>query len=234
MANIADQSIDTLDFELVRDEISKDNIVNYIAKTTQFLTWPFLYIIFHILFKIKISGQEVFKNINSPFIIIANHTSFYDSFLFRIILGLNTPHLPLRFMAVNSFESRAMNFVAATGLVDFMYSLFGVFTVTPGLGINKNLKKSKDIIYNGGNIVIYPEGRINHDETIGPFKNGASVLYKETGAEVVPVSIKKSKISILRPTITINIGQKIEISKSRSVDDITKQFRNTIVGLSQC
>lgn len=231
MANTADQVLDSLDFDTTFRTISKEKLVNYFAKFTQYLTWPFLFIIFHLIFKIKISGSDVFDRVQKPFIIIANHTSFYDSFLFRLILGINTPHLPLRFMAVKSFESKSMNIFALFGLVDFVYSLFGVFTVTLGLGIDKNLEKPMRIIGEGGNIVIYPEGRIVKENVIGPFKNGASVLYKKTGVEVIPISIRKSKTGGIRPLVTINVGNKMEISRNRSVEDITKQFRNMIVSL---
>ncbi len=231
MANIADQYIESIDLDNSTLLVSKDKLVNYFAKFTQYLTWPFLFVIFYIFFKIKISNRDVFDRVDRPFIIIANHTSFYDSFLFRIILGINTPHLPLRFMAVNSFESKFMNAFAYLGIVDFVYSLFGVFTVTLGLGIEKNLEKPLKIIEDGGNIVIYPEGRIVKQDEIGPFKNGASVLYKRTGVEVIPISIRKIRGFSIRPKIVINVGNKIEISRNRSVEDITKQFRNMIVSL---
>lgn len=233
MANVLDQAIDTLDFETTDVVISREKIINYFAQFTQFLTWPFLYIIFNSFFKISINGRDVFRRTQKPFIIIANHTSFYDSFLFRLVLGLFTNHLPLRFMAVNSFESSTMNMFAKIGLVDFVYSLFGVFTVTPGLGIDKNLKKAKHIISLGGNIVIYPEGRIIRDGRIGPFKNGSAVLYKETSVDVIPVSIRKLAKGYFRPQIHINVGNRIEVSKSRSVEEITKQLRNTIIALNK-
>ncbi len=231
MANTADQYIDSLDFDNSTLLISKDKLVNYFAKFTQYLTWPFLFVIFYSLFKIKISNNDVFDRVDRPFIIIANHTSFYDSFLFRIILGINTPHLPLRFMAVNNFENKLMNIFAFLGIIDFIYSLFGVFTVTLGLGIDRNLEKPLKIIEDGGNIVIYPEGRIVKQDEIGPFKNGASVLYKRTGVEVIPISIRKIRGVSIRPRIVINVGNKIEISRNRSVEDITKQFRNMIISL---
>lgn len=231
MANTADQYIDSLDFDNSTLLISKDKLVNYFAKFTQYLTWPFLFVIFYSFFKIKISNNDVFDRVDRPFIIIANHTSFYDSFLFRIILGINTPHLPLRFMAVNNFENKLMNIFAFFGIIDFIYSLFGVFTVTLGLGIERNLEKPLKIIEDGGNIVIYPEGRIVKQDEIGPFKNGASVLYKRTGVEVIPISIRKIRGASIRPRIVINVGNKIEISRNRSVEDITKQFRNMIISL---
>lgn len=231
MSNTADQYVDSVDFDSPALQISKDKLVNYFARVTQYMTWPLLYLIFNSFFKIRISGSDVFDRVKGPFIIIANHTSYYDSFLFRIILGLNTNHLPLRFMAVKNFESKFMNIFALFGIIDFVYSLFGVFTVTLGLGIDKNLEKPKKIISCGGNIVIYPEGRVVRQDEIGPFKNGASVLYRQTGVEVIPVSIRKISRGVMRSEVVINVGNKIEISRTRSVEDITKQFRNMIVNL---
>ncbi len=233
MANVADHVFETLDFENVNDFVSKEKLVNYFAKVTQFITWPFLAIIFKIFFDIKINGREIFDTVQNPFIIIANHTSFYDSFLFRLILGFRTPHLPLRFMAVNRFDSKHMNFLASLGIIDFIYSLFGVFTVTLGLGIDKNIQKAKQIIHVGGNIVIYPEGSVNKEGNIGQFKHGASALYRQTGVEVVPLSINKIQQRFFRPTIVVNIGNKINVSRSKSTEEITKIFRNTIVALYQ-
>ncbi|MBP9847215.1 MAG: 1-acyl-sn-glycerol-3-phosphate acyltransferase [Saprospiraceae bacterium] len=229
MAYTLDNVADALEIEAVDTVLSKEKLVNEFARITQFVTWPILTIIFRLLFKVKINGQEVFHNLRGPFVIIANHTSFYDSFLFRLVLGIFTPHLPLRFMAVTKFEGKWMNHMASLGIVDFIYSLFGVFTVVPGLGIEKNIAKAKHIIAIGGNIVIYPEGRIIKDEKIGPFKNGAAVLFKQTNVPIIPVTFRRINERKLRKTIVINVGNILDISQNRSVEDITQIFYKVIL-----
>ena len=129
-------------------------------RISQFLTWPIAFLYFHFLYRVNIHGRENLKKGEDPFIIIVNHISFADSFLFRLILGFSTPHLPLRFMAVRRFSWRWLNFLADIGVIDFIYGIFGVFVVVPGLGIEKNLEEAKRIIGRKGNIVIYPEGKI--------------------------------------------------------------------------
>lgn len=202
----------------------RNTFVNRFAYFTQYLTWPILAPLFRIFFKVKIEGAKVFDNISGPFMIVSNHISFYDSFLFRLVLGLKTPHLPLRFMAVRKFESKALNILADLGIIDLIYSLFGVFTVTPGLGVDKNLAKAQEILRNGGNVVIYPEGRINNGEQLCSFKKGAAILYKRTDIKVIPVAFSKDNKSRFRKGIIIRIGDVINVSKTQSPDKITARF----------
>lgn len=189
--------------------LRSERIVNNFARVTQFLTWPFLFVIFHILFRIRISGREHFDAMETPFLIIANHVSFYDSFFFRLVLGWNTPHLPLRFMAVTHFNWPFLNFLSAAGIIDFIYSLFGVFTVTPGLGIAANLERARHVIEAGGNVVIYPEGKIATGNGIGEFKKGAAVLAIQTRVPVVPVSFRIRTSRWQRPVMSIHVGESI-------------------------
>lgn len=131
-------------------------------------------------------------------------------------------------MAVTQFEGKALNYLAKLGIVDFVYSLFGVFTVIPGLGIDKNIRKAKEIIRIKGNLVIYPEGRITRDGEVGPFKKGAAVLQKETGVRIIPVSFRCSGGNWLRRTITINVGEEVVISGYRSVKDVTEIYHKVV------
>jgi len=228
MSHAYDNVADTLGFEITKTKLSQERLVNEFARVTQFITWPILFVLFKAFFKIKIEGRENFGKIERPFIIVANHTSFYDSFLFRLILGFNTPHLPLRFMAVKKFNGKVLSFLASFGFVDFVYSLFGVFTVTPGLGIGKNIEKAKKIIEIGGNIVIYPEGSITKTGIIGQFKNGASVLFKQTGVKVIPVSFRRYRVGFLRKTISIIVGEEMDIDRMLPTEEITRIFHKVI------
>lgn len=229
MAQAYENAIDVLEIDSTSTKLlSREKYVNQFARITQFTTWPILFFLFRTLFEIRIEGRETLDKVRSPFIIVANHTSFYDSFLFRLVLGWNTPHLPLRFMAVNRFDSKLLNFLASIGFIDFVYSLFGVFTVTPGLGIDKNIEKAKQIVSVGGNIVIYPEGRITKDGSVGQFKNGAAALFKKTGVNIIPVSFRRCKCKIFRKIIFINVGKILDIDRSLPIQDITNIFYKVI------
>ncbi|MEK7213710.1 MAG: lysophospholipid acyltransferase family protein [Patescibacteria group bacterium] len=202
----------------------KEKFIVKIIRFNQFLTWPILFIIFHAFFKISIEGRENLDKLQSSFIIISNHIAFYDSFLFRLILGYFTPHLPLRFMAVTSFKWRFLNFLSKIGIIDFIYLIFGVFTVVLGQGIDKNLKEATEIINQGGNVVMYPEGGIIVGGKIAPFKRGSAVLVKRAGVKVIPITFHKKNYFLFRKEICINIGEVIHVSRAESVENITDMF----------
>ena len=213
----------------IQDIVNKEKAINRFARITQFLTWPFIFIIFKLFFSIKISGRENFGKVKSPFIIIANHLSFYDSFIFRLALGFNTPHLPLRFMAVNKFDWKFLNFLAFLGIIDLVYSLFGVFTIVPGQG--KGTWEAREIIKSGGNIVIYPEGKIVHADGIGQFKKGAAVISQQMNVEVIPVAFHLDKSSFIVRKLTINIGEAIQPNTNLTIEEQTTLFRKKLIEL---
>ncbi len=216
--------------------IKKQIIMAYFARGTQFLTWPIAFVLFRLVFSIKISGQQNFVKATKPFILISNHIAFYDSFMLRLALGLWSRHLPLRFMAVKEFNFWGLNFLSYIGVIDLVYALFGVFIVTPGAGIEKNLETARDIITSGGNVVIYPEGDIVRlPNTIAPFRRGAAVLAKHTDAAIVPLSFRISgrcgALGLFRRKFYINIGEAFTASSALSESETTALFYEKVKGL---
>lgn len=202
-------------------------LLKYFARATQFLAWPIAFIYFNLFFNLKIHNPKNVRKQESPFIIISNHVSFYDSFVFRLVLGVFPKNLPLRFMAVNSFRTWYLNFLSRIFVTDIIYILFGVFVVVKGRGIDKNLKDAERIIRNVGNIVIYPEGSIMHDGKIHNFKLGAATLAKKTKTTVIPISMKISGKSIRRK-FTINVGENIDYDPNNTVEEISDLFHTVI------
>jgi len=227
MSTSLEQIAEVLPIRSAAGKVRWEKCVNMFAGITQFLAWPFLAPVFRIFYSIDIEGRENFSQAKSPFVIVCNHIAFYDSFLFRLALGLWTPHLPLRFMAVDRFDWPVLNALSDIGAIDLVYSLFGVFTITPGRGAEhrgENLEEAKLILEAGGNVVIYPEGRLATDPGIGTFKKGAAVLVRQTGASVVPVSFKLGPKGPLRRKISIRIGGPLHLIQGISEDEATASF----------
>lgn len=200
-------------------------------RISQFVTWPIAYAYFNLFYKIRINGRDNLDKIAAPFIIIVNHVGFLDSFMFRLILGLRTPHLPLRFMGVNRFQWKRLNFLSDIGVIPFIYGLFGVFVIVPGRGLAKNLEEAKDIIGRKGIVVIYPEGKIVTGHMIAPFKHGAAVLAAETGVPVLPISFRLGERRSLRRPFIVNIGESMKVPAASQADEVTKLFYDTVVDL---
>lgn len=215
----------------ITSQSRRERAINRFAGITQSLTWPISLVFFNTLYRLNITGRDNFALVESPFIIVANHISFFDSFLFRLALGLRTPHLPLRFMAVERFDWKFLNFLSKLGIIKFIYSLFGVFTVVPGMGLRQNLSVAKEIISVGGNVVIYPEGRIFIAGGIGRFKHGAAVLAKETGVPIIPVAFKFGPRRGLRRSLSIVMGRPLRAEGSITVEGLTERMHSLVEDL---
>jgi 1-acyl-sn-glycerol-3-phosphate acyltransferase len=215
------------------DEYEIESVVDWYSGVTQFLSWPIIFILSKVFLDLNIHGRNNLKIVKKPYIIVSNHISFYDSFLFRIILGLWTTHLPLRFMAVEKFDWIILNLLQKIGIIKLVYMLYGVFTVLPGKGINENIKKPVNIIKNKGIVVIYPEGKIVTNNEIAPFKKGAAVLHRLTGSSILPVCFKKNTEKSFRKKIDIFIGPPINLIEGMDDSSVTESLRNTIISLNK-
>jgi 1-acyl-sn-glycerol-3-phosphate acyltransferase len=199
-------------------------LINQFARITQFCTWPIAFVVFNIFLRLDVKGREHLGSVRSPFIVVSNHISFYDSFLFRLILGFSTPHLPLRFMAVKKFNSPIVNTLSAIGFIDLVYALFGVFTVVPKKGIEENLKKAVHIVQCGGNVVVYPEGSIVTGGGVGPFKNGAALLAQKTAALVLPLSFRYGNRKFFRRDFVVNIAPAHAVPRDVPCSDVSQSL----------
>ncbi|OHA23948.1 MAG: hypothetical protein A3B11_01955 [Candidatus Taylorbacteria bacterium RIFCSPLOWO2_01_FULL_44_26] len=217
----------------VRPRSKRIGVVREWVKVSQFLAWPIVFIVFNIFFKIDIRGRHNLEQLENPTLFISNHIAFYDSFLFRLIIGSYGHLLPLCFMAVRNFKSKTLNTLKAVGIIDLIYSLFGAFTIVPGQGIEAGISGARNIIRDGGNVVIYPEGEMITDGVVGPFKRGAAVLARQTGVTVLPLSFRKGSRMLIRRKIDINIGEPIVVDSRISDIDLTARFRDVVVRLME-
>jgi 1-acyl-sn-glycerol-3-phosphate acyltransferase len=180
--------------------------------------------------RLKVEGQENLKGLeNRGVIIAANHGSFIDPPLIAAALPINSPFLPLRFLAKEKFFKFPKIFFAG-----FLFYSLGAFPVKKGTGdLRITLKKGIEILNRRGTIAIFPEGRITKE---GNLKNGVGQLQRghrgvaclaqETGLPVVPVALKgnfkalKPSIFFLRKRwIKVIFGQPLFISKELSLEE---------------
>lgn len=211
------------------------------AATTQFLSWFIFWPLFNLAFDLTISGRENLKGAHSPLIMIANHSRFYDSFLFRVAVGPFSRLLPMRFMAVIKFADPFLNLMRKIGVVQFVYGLFGVFVVEHGLGLQKNLHRAKGILKNKGIVAMFPEGRMVRKGEMSFFRRGVSALALSSHVPVLPLGIKITKntdktvaskiLSIfgLRKTkIEIRIGKIEQLQTGKTYEEHAADLRSKV------
>ncbi|HEX2958905.1 MAG TPA: AMP-binding protein [Chitinispirillaceae bacterium] len=127
----------------------------------------------------EIKGLERLLNINLPMIFIANHNQPED--ILTILESL--PH-NIRKETVTFNDPLLKNFFSKIHF--FQDHLLNLEKPNDPLEI---LKMSISVIRSGKNLILFPEGNISKPGILGPLKNGACLLAKETEAMIIPMKI---------------------------------------------
>jgi 1-acyl-sn-glycerol-3-phosphate acyltransferase len=134
-------------------------------------------------------GLEHLRRVRQPFILVANHQSHADTPAI-----LNTLHRPWRERtvvaaaldvfgngSVPSLKREFLQLLVAAGFHAFGFDRHG-----PPL---RSLRTAVQLIRNGWNLLLYPEGTRSRTGEMAPFKAGVSVLARFTRRPVVPVHV---------------------------------------------
>ena len=101
-----------------------------------------------------------------------------------------------------------------------------------------------DLLKNNESFVIFPEGKLTEDGTIGEFGRGTSIIIQRSRAPVVPIAIDGTFAAlpkdawIIKPgKVTVKIGSPVhfekyydEVNKKRSLE-LGNELRGIVVGL---
>jgi 1-acyl-sn-glycerol-3-phosphate acyltransferase len=165
-----------------------------------------------------IEGTENLAGLQSPLLIIANHTSHFDTV---IVLSM----LP------NSVYDRT----AVVAAADRMYrerikgawhSLrYNAFPITRGGG-REALAYSQWLLHNGWSLLIFPEGKRSRTGELLPFHGGPAILATQQNVPVLPLYIEGAA-SILPPgtnrsqpaPVTVRVGELLRFPEGTSIGD---------------
>ena len=197
-----------------------------IAKFFQIVSWPVFAALFGVFLNLKVEGKENLRGVNPPLLIVANHKTFYDCFVYRVALGVTgSGLLPLRFMGAKHFHDKWLNLMSKLGVVGFIYFIFGVFPVVYGQGLDVALKDAKNIIKDGGVVAMFPEGKIVREDKLGQFKRGAAALAIMTGARILPTAVAVGKKKFLRRKYVMKFGELFKVPENTSYEDGAEHIR---------
>jgi 1-acyl-sn-glycerol-3-phosphate acyltransferase len=116
---------------------------------------------------------------DTPVILIANHTSYLDPLALAASLPSSSQLIPVRFLAKKEIYDAGLSpFLSLTGTIF--------------LDTNKPLKALKTalaVLKEGNSIGIFPEGTRSITGELLPFKEGVDFLAKKSGAPVLPAVI---------------------------------------------
>ena len=160
--------------------------------------------------KVQVIGKE-HMGAPGPKIYASNHTSYID--VVALMRGLGVPY---RFVA--KMEVSSLPFIGA-----FMRHMGHLsFNRTDGASRLRQAAEMEEILRQGESVFVFPEGTFTRDPGVHQFQLGAFKAAVETGAPIIPVSLRGTreflpdgKIFPRPSNITITLSAPIIPQKSR-------------------
>lgn len=186
--------------------------------------WAHSIVFLNPLWKLQVTGKE---NIDKKgrYVITVNHQSMLDIPLMYVLPKIN-------------FKWVAKRAVYKWPLFGVVLWLHGDIVVEEG-SVRKAMgfvAKGKERLANGTSVVIFPEGTRSKDGEIHNFKEGAFLLAKEAGVEVLPCVIDGVKgfiegWKVQRTTLKVSIlpPVSVEVVEEQSAREVMKSVREMTV-----
>ncbi len=137
------------------------------------------YLLFKLFYSLKAEGRENVPG-EGPYILYANHTSFFDGPAVAAALP-RRPMLELFYIGFRPYlEAPVMrNLVKTARLIPLDFSAHFL----------EALRSCYYVLQHGKGLCVFPEGLRSFTSEVGQFKKGFGILAKETGAKLVPAAI---------------------------------------------
>jgi len=145
------------------------------------ITWILLGWIFPTFLVKKIEGKENFSK-KRNYILVSNHVSHLDWLIGCYVCT------PRKYAFIGQVDKM-------TGIIgfcrDLMYTIGGVIRVDRNDEESKEraISKAIEMLKNGYNLFMYPEGTRSRDGKLQRFRRGVGRIYLETGVPVLPLAM---------------------------------------------
>lgn len=139
--------------------------------------------------RLNVQGLENLKYVESPAIFASNHVSEFDPILIPASLPFFSRFLPFFYVARQSYLD------SIRGIRKYIYGgpFFKAWGAYPTHSGQKNyetsLQEHATILESGGNMCIFPEGKISLDGKLGEIHGGVAYLADTREVPVIPVTI---------------------------------------------
>ncbi|MBF6599422.1 MAG: GYD domain-containing protein [Dehalococcoidia bacterium] len=182
----------------------------------------------------EIEGGEQLRDFRGPAIVIANHSSHFDT---PAVLSA----LPERITGKILIAAAADKFYASRKKRTWWYSLFhGTFPVARGGG-TKQLEYPLSLLRGGWSILIYPEGGRSRSGQVQRFRHGVAIMAMRARCPVIPVYIEglrdvmpKGQRTPRPAAVSARIGPPVSLAGVASIPEGTALLENalrTLAGL---
>lgn len=165
----------------------------------------------------QVSGLDALTKVNEPCLIVANHSSHLDTPLILCTLP-------------NAWRRKTAVAAAADYFFDTWWRatasaiVFNTFPIERRSG--KLSSTPGDLLADGWNVVVFPEGTRSQDGWMERFRMGAAYLAVEHGVPIIPVGIKGSFAAMPRgrgwpvpgrPSVAVRYGDALRPAPGRAL-----------------
>jgi 1-acyl-sn-glycerol-3-phosphate acyltransferase len=176
---------------------------------------------------LTVEGRENLAGVKGPLLVIANHTSHFDTVI-----------------VLNTIPERIRDRVAVVAAADRMYrdrikgmlhSLrYNAFPITRGGG-REALAYSQWLTSHGWSLLIFPEGARSRTGELLPFKGGTAILALGQGIPVLPIYVQGAS-NILPPgspksnpaPVLVRIGKPFSFPQGTTIPEAKSAMENAI------
>lgn len=181
---------------------------------------------------LAVAGSEHLRNVRGPAIIIANHTSRFDT---PVALSV----LPERLRAGRRWRRRQTSSTARAS-AHGGYSLFwNAYPIERGGG-RAALDYSLKLLHGGWAILMYPEGTRSTTGELQPFRHGVAIVAMTANVPVIPIyseglrDIMPKGERHPRPgAVRVRIGPRLWLDDVSSVPEATTRLEDAMRGLAR-
>jgi len=188
-------------------------------------------------------GLEHLADLDGPVLFAANHQSHADT---AAIIGTLPANLCRRTVVAAaldvfghgpagtppSIKREMLQFLVAAGFHAFAFDRYG-----PSL---PSIRTSTQLVRNGWNLLLYPEGTRSRDGELAPFKAGVGILARFTNRPVVPIFTDGGRhilpCGAFMPRAShaiVRYGQPIWLEKGESAEDFAQRIEYAVRALGE-
>ncbi len=164
-----------------------------------------LIIIFRLLFRCKITGQENIPQ-QGGVLIASNHISLWDPPLIGAFM-----HRPIHFMAKEELFKNP--------LFSWIIRQLNAFPVRRGTADRNAIRTAIELLEKGQCLGLFPEGTRSKNGLLGPAEPGVAMIALKAGATIVPTAIigtNKVLKDSLFPKFELRFGKPIRLNKEKA------------------
>lgn len=150
-------------------------------------------------FRLKSEGLENLPN--GPFILAPNHQSFLDGLFVAVFLKNKIMKRTYFYAKEKHVKNKLLKFIADKSNV----------IVMDLSDLKTSLQKLAEVLKNGRNLIIFPEGTRSFNGELGDFKKTFAILSRELNVPVVPVAIEGANKALPRGKIIPRPFKKVRV-----------------------